>query len=459
MLTIYTTNSIILIVIWFEFQIFFSLLGSIVIPFILCSIRILSKGPTVLLGRKGLLYWILMVVFIPFYPMLLFTSEALLEYANKTYKISANFMTNLKFHTSQFIQADLGLESHLQIVISLVLLLLAHSDTRTILGLEVLFDGEIFLYLPTKFALAISILWSLYSCITSHLKGVTKKREYSNNRSFLIMLVYTSISIVIRVLSYILYLTPPLGLFHTLRHLQGEMYPFYNPYYQHVNVTEDLFYFGDAPPIPWSKITRWNYTDYKEAEPPSQRLYTVFSIGEYFWIMFAILGLNILSQILAIRFTNPEVYKKLSLIDVLIHGICNCFIPHPMEEWDEKEGSVEMHRLRKHLVLKEMIASILLNFVFNLILLTPLIILGINVFDRHAILVNSIGAFPEEIEAFERLKLMLILSFTLLLLSTIIQILSFYLCNGKFHPFTLIAQDDFKLDEANLAHLNYSTDC
>ena len=391
-----------------------------------------------------------MVVLVPFYPMLLFTSEAMLEYANKTYKISPSFLTTIKYHISQFIQADLGLESHLQIVISLVLLLLAHSDTRTILGFEVLFDGEIFLYLPTKFALAFSILWSLYSCISSHMKGIAKKREYSQTRSFLIMLLYTTASIAIRVLSYILFLTPGLGLLHTLRHLQGEMYPFYNPYYNHVNVSEDLFYFGNAPPIPWSQITRWNYTGYKDAEPPRKELYTFFHIGQYFWILLGILVLNIITQIIMMRLTNFQVFNKLSAIDTLIHGISNCFIPHPMEEWDEKEGTVEMHRQRKYLVWIEMVASIILNFVFNVILLVPLIILAVNVFDRHDILVNSIGAFPQEIDAYERIKVMLILSFTLLVFFTVIQIVSYYLYNGKFHPFALIVQVDVRLEQMKI---------
>ena len=64
------------------------------------------------------------------------------------------------------------------------------------------------------------------------------------------------------------------------------------------------------------------------------------------------------------------------MIDIFIHGISSCFIPHPMEEWDENQGTVEMHKSRKDLVFKEVFASIVSNFAFNVLLLSPLLILG-----------------------------------------------------------------------------------
>ena len=69
-------------------------------------------------------------------------------------------------------------------------------------------------------------------------------------------------------------------------------------------------------------------------------------------------------------------------------------------------------------------------------------ITGKNVFERHELLVNSIGAFPEEIEAYEQIKWMIVLSYLGLGLLTFIQIISFYLYNGKFHPFSLIVMDE-----------------
>ena len=66
------------------------------------------------------------------------------------------------------------------------------------------------------------------------------------------------------------------------------------------------------------------------------------------------------------------------------------------------------------------------------------IFVGINIFERHDILVNSIGAFPEEIKAHEQIKWMIGLSNFLLVFLTLVQIVTYYLYNGRFHPFALI---------------------
>ena len=65
-------------------------------------------------------------------------------------------------------------------------------------------------------------------------------------------------------------------------------------------------------------------------------------------------------------------------------------------------------------------------------------------FERHDILDNSIGALPEEIEAFTQMKWMLGLSYSLLLLCFFIQIVSYYFYNGKYHPFAVIILPDRK---------------
>ena len=79
---------------------------------------------------------------------------------------------------------------------------------------------------------------------------------------------------------------------------------------------------------------------------------------------------------------------------------------------------------------------------------------GTNIFDRHAILVNSIGAFPEEIEAYVQIQWMIGLSYSLLVLLTTIQIVSFYLYNDRFHPFALIVRTKEKSSQGPMNHVN-----
>ena len=68
--------------------------------------------------------------------------------------------------------------------------------------------------------------------------------------------------------------------------------------------------------------------------------------------------------------------------------------------------------------------------------------LGTNISDRHEILINSIGAFPQEIAAYKQIRWMIGLSYSLLLLLTLVQIVTYYLYNGRFHPFALIVMPE-----------------
>ena len=312
----------------------------------------------------------------PIYPVFLVMKESILFDASRTYVISLKRLQDLQYQVGQYISTDLGLESHCQLTLTIILVLLASSMTRTIVGFEVMFEEDTLFYLPTDAALALSISWSIVSSISAFLKGISKKRKHSTLASNAIVLLYAAISIFIRTFTIVLFWTPCLGLMNCLRHLQGEMYPFFNPYREYVNATTDTFFFGDADPIPWNVITRWNYTGYQEAEPPRHTLYTIFTIEQYFIFFMVALMMNIVIQTVAMKLTNPDVYGKVRWIDLIVHSISTTFIPHALKEWDEEDGSVARHIIRKDLVLREMLASILLNFGFNLMFLSPLIILG-----------------------------------------------------------------------------------
>ena len=58
--------------------------------------------------------------------------------------------------------------------------------------------------------------------------------------------------------------------------------------------------------------------------------------------------------------------------------------------------------------------------------------------DRHQFLIKSIGAMPEEHFAYFQIQLMIFASYGGLLLLFIIQVLSYFLFNKKFHPLSEI---------------------
>ena len=361
------------------FQIFLALLFSIVVPMLLGCLQFFKQGPKAIshhFHKSGFLKKFAMILLLPFYPIYFKIQEVLLKEASKDYIISLNSLQESIYWNAQFIQVEIGLESHIQLIISITLLLLANSQTHTITGLEVLFEEETFFYLDAKLALAISITWSLVSCVKSHINGICKQRQHSTTLATVIIFIFTSVSIALRVFCCVLYLTPALGLFNSLRHLQGEFFPFWDPYFYPQDINDYMFFFGNATPINWTEVSRWNYIGFENAEPPKLTLYTLLSIEQYLGIFLGIFTIQFLVQLLLKIFTNPLVFKKLSWIDCVIHMILCSFIPLPMEEWDMEKGTVAIHKARKDLVFKEMMASILLNFGFNVLLLTPLVILG-----------------------------------------------------------------------------------
>ena len=361
------------------FQIFLALVFSIVVPLLLGCLQFFKQGPKAIsyhFHKSGILKKLAMILLLPFYPIYFKIQEVVLKEASKDYIISLNSLQESISMNAQFIQVEIGLESHLQLIISITLLLLANSETHTITGLEVLFEEETFFYLNAKLALAVSIALSLNSCIKSHIAGISKQRQHSTTMATVLIYVFTSVSIALRVFCCVLYLTPAFGLFNSLRHLQGESYPHWIPYYYPQYINNSKFYFGNATPINWTEVSRWTYKESGTAEPPQLALYTLLSIEQYLGIFLGLFVIQFPVQLVLKMFTNPLVFKKLSWIDCVIHMISCSFIPLPMEEWDMGKGTVAMHKKRKDLVFKEMMASILLNFGFNLILLTPLIILG-----------------------------------------------------------------------------------
>ena len=361
------------------FQIFLVLLFSIVVPLLLGCLQLFEQGPKAIsihYHKSGILKKLAMILLLPFYPIYFKIQEVLLKEASKDYILPVNSLDKAMYYSAQFIHVDIGLESHIQLIISITLLLLANSQTHTITGLEVLFQKETFFYLNAKLALAISITWSLVSCVKSHINGISKQRQHSTTLATVIIFVFTSVSIALRVFCCVLYLTPAFGLFNSLRHLQGEMYPHVSPYYYPEDINNFKFYFGNATPRNWTEVSRWNYISRTTAEPPQLTLYTLFSIEQYLVIFLGIFAIQFPVQLLLKMFTNPLVFKKLSWINRVIHMISCSFVPLPMEEWDMEKGTVAMHKTRKDLVFKEMLVSILLNFGFNFLLLTPLMILG-----------------------------------------------------------------------------------
>ena len=355
-------------------------IGTIIVPLILSNLQLMFQGPPG--DRRNAWTWLIWICIQPVYPIIVILKEKMLSHMSQIYQVSGDQYARAKEQMTKYVQAELGLETIYQTFLQLLLVLLAKSDTRTIQGLEMVFtdnqhNGE-FLGMDPTAIFVLSTMWSIFSCIRSFMKGRNMKREYSTWKSSLANFLMACCSITIKITSFLLYFTPCLGLGNIHRFYQGEMYPFLAPMaFSSKNLDAEYMHFGNAPPILWSKITRWNYTlDRRNPVPPPKELYNWFSIKQYTGVFIVLLFVHPFLVMLGKRLANPGPFSRLHWLDCIIHCACNTNVPFPMEDWDEKKGQVGSHKRRQRLVFREILTVIVVNFTIHFFLLIPLILLS-----------------------------------------------------------------------------------
>ena len=110
-------------------------------------------------------------------------------------------------------------------------------------------------------------------------------------------------------------------------------------------------------------------------DPPPLELYTIFSLQTYFFVFWGIIILQSLCILLMDKLFVKSIPRKVTLWKRFIHACQKSNFPFPYENWHEAEGTCLDHLKRKNAVQLEVLISITLNLVFNMILLFPMIIL------------------------------------------------------------------------------------
>ena len=284
----------------------------------------------------------------------------------------------IKWFLSKHIKLEFGLESIHQLSIQLVLLCMAlFPETTTATSLERIFleDGKI-----TEIILILLILstfLSITSGVTAHITILSAKREHFPLMSKLLAGLYCFIMTTTKTLGTIMYFTPALGLFKLLRHVQAEQTP-WDPILEEHFVKEDIIQFGNSPNIHWSQINRWN-----DGQPPHYTLYTIFTLGQYFFGYLLINFIHALIIFLMKHWMN-EIFTRFHVLDKIIIAIENTNLPYNVEEWDSGKGDAMEHKKRMHANKKEVLILMILNTVFMVIHLIPLGILGKDKLHRQA---------------------------------------------------------------------------
>ena len=445
---------------------FGSLLGCLVVPFGLSTLRLLLNNVDIWKQGKWVYKLLVGIILFPFIPVILLCYENIttlkLEHG-KLDKLTTycDQYKRVKAQTSKFIRTELGLETLLQMSLALVLLLYARSSTRTTEGLEAIFDKNAVLGLDPLIVATLGVLWGVVSIFRSYMYGIQCVKDYFPIKAKGIVGLYSIITIVIKAGVIVLFFTPALGLFDLLKHLQGESLPYNVVMENGINTEVEYMFYSKAKPILWSQITRLDYSDPMHPQPPSSTLYSGFTIGEYFIIFWIIILLHPLLIMAVKKLFNPTNFEKQSYLDRIIHAMENTQIPAPMNDWDEGPGSVKVHKKRRKTVEIEIAMTILANFLVHCLMLFPLEILGKpfenilrtllklfclfsakRVHQRHSILEQTIGALPEEIEAYDTIRNLSPLMFLALIILTLVQLALYLVFNRFFHPFKEILSSE-----------------
>ena len=373
---------------------------TIIGPQLLGTIRIVMSNPQNTKNCRQVTKSILMILCSPLCTYALHLKMAFLELK---LKLEPNDLTlveekeKLKRTMNMHVKLELGLETVYQLAGQTILLLLAYTQTPTQSGLKTMFHEEI--DATTVLLLVLSMILSFYSCISSHWKALTACRERFPFMSKLTSGFFCLFGCLTRVTAIIMFFAGPLGLFSLLRHWQAEQYPWHR-------YVLDLFYpngtlgLGDEEQFELELIDRWNKSgslyvfengtlerDYHGnpefnpdhlVSPPDYTYYTGVQLRYFLLAFFILIGLQVLVNFLVKRKLSLPFLKELNFLEKVIHCFENTNIPYNAKEWDDGKGDAKEHIKRKQANWKEVLAIIIINGVFNLLLLVPLCYLGRN---------------------------------------------------------------------------------
>ena len=242
-----------------SFQIIMIQITFLILPIFTSSLRLASCSPGLSLGLEDrvkswncLKRWTLKLmectILVPFHSILLVIRKETLQYLFDFKNIDKPKLVekweNLNENVRLNLHADLGLETMAQFICQTILLALAFSKTRTFQSLMPFFRPSENPLLPIEVWVACSILLSASVFIRGQVRGLSYHRECYPIRSMVVRFLYVTVSLFVRTMSIILFFTPPLGLFNTLRHYQSEQITWSSEIYNEVDFERDFLYFG-----------------------------------------------------------------------------------------------------------------------------------------------------------------------------------------------------------------------
>ena len=256
------------------------------------------------------------------------------------------------------------------------------TATPTTGGLETVFEKDTFLGLNLRpqAVLTLSVVWSLKSCIMSHMKTLKTAKGFFPFTTTFFVLFWGSFATLRRVLAVVSFFIPSFGLFSILYHWQAEKIPFKMrlDYARKFGVGpgDKIGLFGLNETVYWSELDRWTYEDALNPQAPHYKLYTGLSLKMSFVAFFVISTVQFFCMWFVKNKTSEEFRNGGSYFDKFTHVVLNLNFAFPYKDWDQGKHSTEVYKERFRRTKIEMLASLLTNFVISLVMLTPLLITG-----------------------------------------------------------------------------------
>ena len=120
----------------------------------------------------------------------------------------------------------------------------------------------------------------------------------------------------------------------------------------------------------WRQLDTEN--DFLGYDPPSSIVYTGIS-GAYYCMYFAVLyAIHVLALFVMKKLVSSD-FSKTNILEQLLHAIESTNFGFSLNDWDfRKSGGPDEHYATMKSNQKEVIWNIIINFISNCILLTPL---------------------------------------------------------------------------------------
>ena len=171
------------------------------------------------------LVWILHPIFLSLQEAYLITQNQLMlesgDIDDEKYSQNLEKRKQLTLYLKLYKKMELNLETMFQLTGKIVMIALVDSETRTTQGLLTIFDEQDIFGIPAKLFIVLSIAFSFASFSFAQTAGIAGFRIYFPLKSRALIGSSALLASITRVMTFVLYFSPCLGLWNLLRHFQG----------------------------------------------------------------------------------------------------------------------------------------------------------------------------------------------------------------------------------------------